>query len=81
MPKVNNVGYGAVTPVKLSVLGRIQSMHLAVTDAVMDKYPGKFTLPYRYLELTAGRGFTPDNQRGSTLLFLDRVHSRTHFKT
>jgi three-Cys-motif partner protein len=77
MPKVNNVGYGAVTPVKLSVLGRILSMHLAVTDAVMDKYPSKFRLPYRYLEFTAGRGFTPNHQRGSTLLFLDRVHSGT----
>ena len=36
-----HVGYGAVTHVKLSVLGRILGMHLAVTNAVMGKHPTK----------------------------------------
>lgn len=75
MPKVNQIGYGESTQVKLQALDRIVSMHLAITEKVVEKYPGRHRLPYRYVELTAGRGFTPDGLRGSTLVFLDRVHS------
>jgi hypothetical protein len=78
MPKINNVGFGDATPIKLQVFDHIIKMHLAITQAVKDKYPANYPFPYRYVELTAGRGYTPDGQRGSTMVFLDRVHSGSY---
>jgi hypothetical protein len=51
-------------------------MHLAIAHAVMKKPNNGFRRTYRYIELTAGKGFTPESgDRGSHLLFLDQIHS------
>jgi three-Cys-motif partner protein len=74
MPKIDNVGYGELTPIKIDHLSKIISMHLAVTKAVLNKN-AIYTKRYRYVDLTAGKGFTPGNIKGSPLVFLEQVES------
>jgi hypothetical protein len=73
MPVENGVGYGNLTSLKIEHLSRIMSMHLAVTAAVLRKYP-RFGRQYRYLDLTAGKGQTPDGLIGSPLVFLQQTN-------
>ncbi len=73
MPIENGVGYGEYTGVKVEHLGKILAMHLAITQAVIEKHAAYFDIEYRYIDLTAGQGSTPDGNLGSPLIFLDRA--------
>ncbi len=76
MPKVGNVGYGELTPLKIDVLSRIFDMHLMVTQAVIQKNP-YYRQTYRYIDTTAGKGYTPDGKIiGSPLVFINSIISQ-----
>jgi hypothetical protein len=76
MPVFDNVGYGESTPVKYKHLKAIFAMHTAITRAVINRPQNSFRRTYRYIELTAGKGFTPvTGERGSPLLFLEQMHA------
>ena len=72
MPKVDDVGYSDTTPIKIACLEKILGMHLAVTQAVLNKYP-RYPRLYRYVDLTAGKGCTPDGTKGSPIVFLEQA--------
>jgi three-Cys-motif partner protein len=76
MPKVDNVGYGELTPLKIDVLSKIFDYHLSVTQAVIRKNP-YYRQIYRYIDTTAGKGYTPDGKIiGSPLVFLNSTISQ-----
>jgi three-Cys-motif partner protein len=76
MPKVDNVGYGELTPIKIDILSKILDMHLAVTQAVIQKNP-YYSQTYRYIDPTAGKGYTPDGKIiGSPLVLLNSTISQ-----
>ena len=77
MPVIDNVGYGEYTPLKMEHFSKIVSMHLRITNAVLKKNPGLYRQCYRYIELTAGKGFTPNAEKGSPLVFLEQVEKVT----
>jgi three-Cys-motif partner protein len=58
MPKVDNVGYSESTVQKVKVLAKILDMHLQITQAVIRKHLN-FLQCYRYVDATAGKGFSP----------------------
>jgi hypothetical protein len=69
MPKVDNVGYGELTLIKIDILSKILDMHLAVTQAVIKKNQ-YYHQTYRYIDMAAGKGFIPDGRIiGSPLVF------------
>jgi len=73
MPKVDDIGFSKITPLKMEILGKIFSMHIKVTNAVIARYP-YYKKAYRYIDLTAGKGIVPDiNIKGSPLVFLEEV--------
>ena len=74
MPEVDGVGYSETTGVKLEHLSMIISMHLAVTQAVLHKN-ARYHQHYRYIDLTAGKGYSPTGQTGSPLVFLEHAES------
>jgi three-Cys-motif partner protein len=74
MPKVDDVGYSDTTKIKIDKLERIFGMHLAVTQSVLNKYP-QYHRTYRYVDLTSGKGFTPNGIKGSPIVFLEEVES------
>lgn len=74
MPKVDGVGFSEVTTIKIDHLSMIFSMHIAVTQAVLRRH-SVYQQRYRYVDLTAGKGFTPDGNKGSPLVFIDRAES------
>jgi hypothetical protein len=74
MPVMNSVGYGELTPLKIEHLSKIIAMHAAVTKAVLNRNT-VYAKQYRYVDLTAGRGFTPDGTKGSPLVFLEEAES------
>jgi three-Cys-motif partner protein len=74
MPIKDDVGYGKLTGTKIEHLGKILAMHLAITQAVLNKFPS-FIQQYRYIDMTAGKGYTPDGNAGTPLVFLEQVHS------
>ncbi len=79
MPKEDGVGYGELTPYKIEHLGDILAMHLAVTSAVVLKNHKKYNYKksYRYVDLTSGKGFSPDRKiLGSPLVFLRNAESK-----
>ncbi|HRW98441.1 MAG TPA: hypothetical protein P5280_03075, partial [Cyclobacteriaceae bacterium] len=63
MPKEDGIGYGELTEVKVQHLEKIYTMHLCVTQAVLNKNTF-FRQSYRYLDLTAGKGFSPNGILG-----------------
>lgn len=71
MPKEDGVGYGELTELKIQHLSSIFAMHMAITQAVLNRH-SYYIQKYRYVDLTAGKGFTPDGQMGSPLVFLDK---------
>ncbi|MDP1547004.1 MAG: three-Cys-motif partner protein TcmP [Anaerolineales bacterium] len=73
MPIENGVGYGEYTGVKIEHLSKIIAMHLAVTQAVIKKHASYYELEYRYVDLTAGKGSTPDGTMGSPIVFLTKA--------
>ena len=72
MPIKNGVGYGEYTGVKIEHLSNILAMHMAITQAVIKKHASYYEPEYRYIDLTAGKGSTPDGSAGSPIVFLDR---------
>lgn len=73
MPIENGIGYGEYTGVKIEHLGKILAMHMAITQAVIKKHASYYEPEYRYVDLTAGKGSTPDGNKGSPMIFLDKV--------
>lgn len=75
MPVEDEVGYGYVTPLKIEHLAKIFDMHLMVTQAVLNKH-SYYLQTYRYIDLTSGKGMSPDNKNlGSPLVFLNQAES------
>lgn len=69
MPKEHGVGYGELTPSKIEHLDRIFRMHLVITQAVIKKH--RYYRPhYHYIDMTSGRGASPDGQIGSPIVFI-----------
>ena len=73
MPIENGVGYGDYTGIKIEHLSKILAMHMAITQAVIKKYPTYYEPEYRYIDMTAGKGKTPDGNLGSPIVFLDKA--------
>ena len=73
MPIENGIGYGEYTGIKIEHLSKILAMHTAITQAVIKKYPSYYEHVYRYIDMTAGKGKTPDGYVGSPLVFLEQV--------
>lgn len=70
MPKVDDVGHGEFTSLKMETLISILNMHLAITQEVLRKYKS-WKQVYQYIDVTAGKGFVPNtNIPGSPLAFL-----------
>jgi hypothetical protein len=75
MPLEDDIGYGEVTPLKIEHLAKIFEMHLLVTQAVLNRHP-YYEQTYRYIDLTSGKGVSPDNKTiGSPLVFLQQAES------
>ena len=73
MPIENGVGYGEYTGIKIEHLSKILAMHMAITQAVIKKYSSFYEPEYRYIDMTAGKGKTPDGNLGSPIVFLDKA--------
>jgi three-Cys-motif partner protein len=73
MPIENGIGYGEYTGVKIEHLSKILAMHMAITREVIKKHASYYEPEYRYFDLTAGKGKTPDGTPGSPLVFLDQA--------
>jgi three-Cys-motif partner protein len=73
MPIENGIGYGEYTGVKIEHLSKILAMHMAITQAVIRKHASYYEPEYRYVDLTAGKGSTPDGNSGSPIVFLDKT--------
>jgi len=69
MPKVDGVGYSENTVTKIEVLASIFDMHLQITQAVIRRHPA-FLQRYRYIDATAGRGYSPRDQKISQITSL-----------
>ena len=76
MPKEDGVGYGELTELKMQHLSSIFAMHLAVTQAVLNRH-SYYVQKYRYVDVTSGKGHTPDGLMGSPLVFLGQSESDT----
>ncbi len=50
-------------------------MHIAITQAVLNKH-SIYKKKYRYVDLTAGKGHTPDGLKGSPLVFLETIEGK-----
>jgi len=74
MPIENGVGFGEYTGVKIEHLSKILAMHMAITQVVIKKHASYYEPEYRYIDLTAGKGSTPDGNKGSPIVFLDKVN-------
>lgn len=74
MPVEEGIGHGELTPLKIQHLKSILSMHLAITQAVL-KRNSYYLHRYRYIDLTSGKGSSPDDVVGSPLLFLEQAQS------
>lgn len=72
MPIEDGIGHGDLTDLKIKHLASILSMHLAVTQAVLRKH-SYYHQWYRYVDLTAGRGSTPNGTIGSPIVFLEQA--------
>lgn len=74
MPITDGVGEGELTPLKINHLAKIFGMHLAVTQAVLNKNL-YYQQQYRYIDLTAGKGVSPTGLQGSPLVFIEQAES------
>jgi three-Cys-motif partner protein len=75
MPKEDGVGYGDCTEIKIAHFTKIVSMHLVVTQFVLNKFNKVYPLHYHYVELTAGKGFSPGGVKGSPIAFLEQAEA------
>jgi hypothetical protein len=73
MPKIDGVGFGNCTEIKILHFSKIIAMHLAITKAVINKNRNTYKKYYHYIELTAGKGYTPDGRKGSPIVFLEEA--------
>jgi three-Cys-motif partner protein len=73
MPIENGIGYGEYTGVKTEHLSKILAMHMAITQAVIKKHASYYLPEYRYVDLTAGKGNTPNGNSGSPIVFLNKA--------
>jgi three-Cys-motif partner protein len=73
MPIENGIGYGEYTGVKIEHLSKILAIHMAITQAVIKKHASYYEIEYRYVDLTAGKGSTPDGSIGSPIVFLNKT--------
>ncbi|OQX61733.1 MAG: hypothetical protein B5M51_07320 [Anaerolinea sp. 4484_236] len=70
MPKKDEVGFGKFTTLKIEILEKILGMHLAITQAVL-KRRSYYKQSYRYIDVTAGKGYVPGSSMlGSPLVFI-----------
>lgn len=75
MPKVDDVGYGQFTGLKMETLTSIFEMHLAITQEVLKNHKN-WRQVYKYIDTTAGKGYIPESTiPGSPLVFLKCVNS------
>jgi three-Cys-motif partner protein len=75
MPKKDKVGYGQFTSLKMDILRSIFDMHLVITQAVLNRH-SYFRQTYKYIDVTAGKGYVPDSLTpGSPLVFLNSIYS------
>jgi hypothetical protein len=78
MPIQDGVGRSEWTPIKLQHLESIMAMHIAITQAVLHKWP-HYSPMYHYIDATAGPGrYAIGNQSvsGSPLVFLAEAENR-----
>jgi len=73
VPIDNEVGYGEYTSVKIEHLSKILAIHMAITQAVIKKHANYYEPEYQYVDLTSGKGSTPDGNAGSPIVFLDKA--------
>ncbi len=73
MPIEDGIGFGEFTGLKIEHLSKILAMHMAITQAVINKNASYFEPEYRYVDLTAGKGSTPDGNTGSPIIFLEKT--------
>jgi three-Cys-motif partner protein len=71
MPTEDGIGYGNFTEVKIQVFKKIVAMHLAISQAVINKHQMIYPSNYHYIELTAGKGFSPKGEKGSPIAFIE----------
>ena len=64
MPVEDGIGYGELTPIKIEHLAKIIEMHLLITQATLKKH-SYYHQWYRYIDLTAGKGISPNEIKGS----------------
>jgi three-Cys-motif partner protein len=79
MPIKNGIGYSEFTPKKIEDFSKIIAMHLAITQAVINRNPAIFPREYHYIELTAGQGYSPDGQKGSPLVFIEKAEEEKFY--
>lgn len=72
MPKHHDLGYGPFTPDKSKAFHTILRMQINIARAVIRKYARYTPLPYTYIDLTAGPGYSDPQHTipGSPLIFL-----------
>ena len=75
MPTEDGVGYGDLTEIKIHIFMKIVAMHLAISQAVIMKHQKIYPPNYHYIELTAGKGFTPNGEKGSPIAFIEVAES------
>ncbi len=75
MPKTDDVGYGDCTAKKMTDFSRIVRMHLSITQAVLRKNSNLYPQYYRYIDLTAGKGYSPNGVKGSPIAFLEQAEN------
>lgn len=74
MPKLNGIGFGDQTVIKMKHFRKIVAMHLSVTKAVIDKY--KYNSIYNFIDCTSGNGFVPGTTiKGSPLGFMETANT------
>jgi hypothetical protein len=71
MPKVDGVGHSNSTILKMEVLSSIFDMHFMITQADVKKYPS-YRKKYRYIDMTAGKGYVPYSD---TVSRVDKLHA------
>lgn len=75
MPKVDGVGHGEFTGLKMETLTSIFDMHLVITQEVLNNHR-TWKQVYKYIDATAGKGFVPETTiLGSPMVFLKCVNS------
>lgn len=75
MPIEDGVGFGEFTEVKIQKFSKIIAMHLSITQAVIKKHQSIYPQHYHYIDLTAGKGYSPKGEKGSPIAFIEVAES------